>query len=92
LAAGHRYIGLAQFAERLPLGWFRWLAAGFWSWRHVLGSQALGRALARQAPRLAGGRSRGKLVGRGRPFPCSTPGIVLCWMFLRAVSLQVGFQ
>lgn len=87
------YIGLAQFAERLRLGWFRWLGVGLlvlsvMSWA----AKPWAAPLPGQAPSLAGGGVVGKLVV-GTTFSLFNAwGSVLCWLFLSAVSLQVGFQ
>ncbi|MBI5519783.1 MAG: DNA translocase FtsK 4TM domain-containing protein [Desulfovibrio sp.] len=87
------YIGIAQFAERLKLGWFRWLGVGTLT-LCVMAWAAKPWALPApgQAPSLAGGGAIGKLAV-GTSLGLMNPwGSVLFWLFLSAVSLQVGFQ
>jgi S-DNA-T family DNA segregation ATPase FtsK/SpoIIIE len=87
------YVGLAQFAERLRLGWFRWFGVGLlilcvmaWAakpWALPVGGEA---------PTLAGGGVIGKLAVDASYTFLNPWGSVLCWLFLFAVSLQIGFQ
>jgi len=87
------YVGISQFAERLRLGWFRWFGVGLLI-LCVMAWAAKPWALPEsgQAPTLAGGGVIGKLaVGTSTTF-LNSWGSVLCWLFLFAVSLQIGFQ
>jgi len=87
------YIGLCQFAERLRLGLFRWFGIALlvlcvMAWAATPWAVPEGG----QAPTLAGGGVIGKLVV-GLSLTFLNPwGSVLSWLFLSAVSLQVGFQ
>jgi len=87
------YIGFAQFAERLRLGWFRWFGVGLLV-LCVMAWAAKPWALPEsgQAPTLAGGGVLGKLAVDMSLTFLNPWGSVLCWLFLSAVSLQVGFQ
>jgi len=87
------YIGFAQFAERLRLGLFRWFGVGVMvlcvmAWA----AKPWALPVSGQAPTLAGGGALGKLAV-STSFTLLNPwGSALCWLFLTAVSLQVGFQ
>jgi DNA segregation ATPase FtsK/SpoIIIE, S-DNA-T family len=87
------YIGLSQFAERLKMGWFRWLGVGVlvlcvMAWA----AKPWGIPASGQAPSLAGGGAIGKLAVNTSCTLLNPWGSVLFWLFLSAVSLQVGFQ
>jgi S-DNA-T family DNA segregation ATPase FtsK/SpoIIIE len=87
------YVGFAQFAERLRLGWFRWFGVGLlivcvMAWA----AKPWALPVSGEAPTLAGGGFIGKLAVEGTFTFLNPWGSVLCWLFLFAVSLQIGFQ
>jgi len=87
------YLGLAQFSDRLRMGLVRWtglaiLALCLMAWA----AKPWAVPAAGQAPSLFGGGVVGKLLARTGVELMSPWGAVLFWLFLTAVSAQVGLQ
>jgi len=87
------YLGLAQFADRLRLPWYRWagiatLILSIMAW--VTGPWAA--PVQALKPALTGGGLIGKSVAGLTVSLMSPWGSVLFWLFLSATSLQIGFQ
>ncbi|OIO05491.1 MAG: DNA translocase FtsK [Desulfovibrionaceae bacterium CG1_02_65_16] len=84
-------IGLAQFMERLRMGWVRWIGL-FVLTLCVMAWAARPWAIPAHglAPTLAGGGAIGKLAVSTSCTLLNPWGSVLFWLFWTAVSLQVG--
>jgi S-DNA-T family DNA segregation ATPase FtsK/SpoIIIE len=87
------YLGLAQFTDRLRLGLVRWTGLGILV-LCIMAWAAKPWAVPPSgiAPTLLGGGAVGKMLARLSLGLMSPWGSVLFWLFLSAVSAQVGLQ
>ena len=87
------YLGLAQFADRLRLPWYRWAGVAtvilsLMAWT----TKPWASPAASLKPALTGGGLIGKTL-TGLSLGLMSPwGSVLFWLFLTVASVQVGFQ